>query len=122
MYEKTIACEQRSYAIVIPNTPTLVYNLLGTNDKAEYDSILNTGLTVEPLIYGAYNPSVNVRTPVDGYITSYSSSFNVRLASSGVDETILANSLYTCPVYFWPHKTWVSAATNTNAIIRIFFS
>lgn len=122
MYEKTIAGEHRSFQITITSTPTTVYDLLTTGDKAIYDALLTTGTVVEPLAYASQNLNTTPRIPIDGYVISSVGSFKVRLDATGIDETISMSSYYPSPVYFWPHKTWLSATGNTVAIVRIFFS
>lgn len=122
MYEKTIAGEHRTYAITIPESPTDIYDLLQPADQADYDSLLSAGVPVEPIKYPSFNGDNRYRVPIDGYIVSTAGNFNVRTAVGGVDEVVNMGFQYVVPVYFWPHKTWVSASAPTSAIIRIFFS
>ena len=123
MYEKTISGETRIYQITIPGTPTLVYDLLQSADKTDYDNLLTTGVKVQPLSYPSLNSDKNVvRVPVDGYILNTSSNFYVSTSQNGAIDTALANLQYTFPVYFWLNKHWVYADSPTQAIIRIFFS
>jgi hypothetical protein len=123
MYEKTIAGESRIYEITIPVTPTLVYDLLSTADKADYDSILRIGVKVQPLNYPALNADVNrFRVPVDGYVVSANGDIYISTSATGAKDSILKDFQYVFPVYFWPHKHWLSAATDTISLVRIFFS
>ncbi len=123
MYEKTIAGEDRIYQITVPQTPTLVYNLLQTSDQAEYDSILRSGVKVQPLNYPALNADVNrYRIPVDGYVTSFNGDIFISTSESGAKDVILKDFQYVFPVYFWPHKHWLSASSETISLVRIFFS
>ncbi len=123
MYEKTISGETRIYEIIIPAMPTLVYDLLQPGDKADYENLLNTGIEVQPLLYPSLNTDRKiVRVPVDGYIISSISNFNVSTSESGAADTALKDLQYTFPVYFWLNKHWVSADSEITATIRIFFS
>lgn len=123
MYERTIAGEDRIYQITIPITPTLVYDLLSPADQAEYNSILREGIKVQPLNYPALNADVNrFRVPVDGYVSSVNGNIYISTSVTGAKDTILKDFQYVFPVYFWPHKHWVSSDTDTISIVRIFFS
>lgn len=123
MYEKTIAGEDRIYQITVSMTPTLIYDLLSPEDKADYDSILRTGVKVQPLNYPALNGDVNrFRTAIDGYITSVNGDLYISTSATGAQDRIAKDFQYVFPVYFWPHKHWVSAASSTISLVRIFFS
>jgi hypothetical protein len=123
MYEKTIAGESRIYSIGVTTTPTLIYDLLSPLDQADYDSILNHGIKVQSLNYPALNADVNrFRVPVDGYITSFNGDIYIATSQTGAQDVILKDFQYVFPVYFWPHKHWVSALSNTQSLVRIFFS
>lgn len=123
MYEKTIAGESRIYEINVTTTPTTIYDLLSPEDKADYDSLLNVGVVVQGLNYPALNGSANrFRVPIDGYITSFNNDIYIRTSQNGAVDLILKDFQYVFPVYFWPHKYWVSASSNTISIVRIFFS
>jgi len=123
MYEKTIAGEDRIYEITIPETPTLIYDLLSEGDKADYDNLINVGIEVQPLVNPSYNADKKrYRTPVDGYIVNVNSNFHVATSQSGASDLALKDLQYTFPVYFWLNKHWVYSDTANAAIIRIFFS
>ena len=123
MYEKTISGEDRIYQITVPMTPTLIYDLLSPTDQADYDSILQVGIPLQPLNYPALSYDKNrFRVPVDGYITSFNGDIYISTSSNGAQDQILKDFQYVFPVYFWPHKHWVSASSDTISIVRIFFS
>lgn len=123
MYEKTIAGEHRAYEVQVTSTPTTIYDLLSPTDKADYDSLLKTGVSIQPRIdLPSKNEDVRYRVPIDGYIKPSTGNVNIRLTALGLDESVSQGNEYTCPVYFWPSKTWLSNTTPTHCIIRIFFS
>lgn len=123
MYEKTIAGEDRIYEITVPMTPALIYDLLSPTDKVEYDDILRKGVKVQGLNYPALNADVNrYRVPVDGYIASFNGDIYISTSATGAQDKIIKDFQYVFPVYFWPHKHWVSATSETVSIVRIFFS
>lgn len=118
MYDKSVAGEHRAYNITVTSVPTSVYDLIAGADKVEFDNILNVGLVVET----SYNHEIRVRVPVDGYVLATNDAIYASTSVSGALEPIPNNSQYVCPVYFWTHKTFLSTATTTQALVRIFFS
>ena len=124
MYDRTIAGEHRIYEIEITTTPTLVYDLLQSSDKSNYDALLTIGTVIQPLSYASTNDSkVVARTPIDGYVVCSTSEIKVTSTDGSGDEVVPANERYTSPIYFWPHKTYISSdAGPVSAIVRIFFS
>lgn len=123
MYDKSIAGEQRNYSITITTNATTIYDLLGTNDKAEVDAILSAGLPVQGMEqYPSKNTQSRVRCPVDGYVVSSAGEFQAGTSASSALETVPINTQYVCPVFFWLTKTWVVASGPTVATVRVFFS
>lgn len=124
MYDKTIAGEHRIYEIQIPSSPTLIYDLLTPQDKENYDSILTTGMLIQPLAFASINDDRQMaRTPIDGYIVCQTHYLKIRTSQTGSDEIVPNNERYTFPVYFWPHKSLVSTDNGpATALIRVFFS
>lgn len=124
MYDKTTAGEFRNYEITAPVSPDLVYNLLSPIDKIDYDSILDVGTQIQPLHYPSQNTSIRYKVPVDGTMVSMSGAFSIRsmAAISGASEIVSQTVKYECPLYFWPHKTYVSSAASTKIIVKVLFS
>lgn len=121
MYEKTIANDFRIYSIIATNTPTLIVNLLSPAARADYESIVGgAGLASNRPIEGRPNNAYR-RTPLDGYILSYTDTFQVGSSATGEYETVQPGVQYTNPVYFWPDKTWI-IGNDIVAFVRIFFS
>lgn len=125
MYDKTIAGEHRIYNILIQNTPMTVYDLLSPAQKAEVEQLLSVGLVVGPGGYiGHEETRPRIRIPIDGYIIPSLEIF-VRTSPAGDAELVGEGVQYTCPLYYWIFKTWVSTTASnlaTTATIRIFFS
>jgi hypothetical protein len=123
MYEKTIGNEHRIYAITIPETPTLVIDLLSAPDRADYDALV-TGEGArfyEPIEY-IPNDKKFRRIPVDGYILSNANAWYVATSLAGAVEVVPIDERYTFPVSFWLNKTWISAPAPIAGTLRIFFS
>jgi hypothetical protein len=96
-------------------------DLLSSEDRQDYENIVNTtGLASHRNISGRPHQSY-VRTPIDGYIVSYTYPFFVGSKQSGPFEPSTTGVQYTFPVYFWTEKTWVYG-TDTDAIVKVFFS
>ena len=124
MYENSIAGEFRNYEITAPTSPALVYDLLSQIDKNDYDAILDIGTIVQPLHYPCQNTNVRYKVPVDGAMVSVSGAFSVRstAAPSGAAEIVSQTVKYDCPLYFWPHKTYVSSVASTKILVKVLFS
>jgi hypothetical protein len=123
MYNSSIAVDFRIYSIIIPSTPTLVYNLLTGAQKEDYDKIMcEDGLRTNKQVAG-HPRDTYLRNPVDGYIISYANGFEVSSDGQFAWETAFQNVEYTVPVWHWPKKTYVkSTVGSVSAIIRIFLS
>lgn len=122
MYDKSIGGEYRIYGIIIPQTPTLVIDLLTGNDLADYNHIIGTGLPIQPFVLTEKNTEIRKRLPVDGYIYTEEGNFKVSTSQSGSTEPVAAYTQYVVPIFMWLNKTYVSSDTSLNAIIRVFFS
>jgi hypothetical protein len=121
MYDGTIATDHRNYQITITATPTTVYSLLSSGDQIDYNSILTTGTQVQPLQYPSKNTDVRYRVPLDGYVVCNSGSFFAYTGDDSSKEVVSINDRYPCNVYFWPHKTYLSASVPISANARILF-
>lgn len=127
MYDKTIASDFRIYSITLPGSPTLIYDLLDSASKTDYDEIvgmkpLNLGLSSNRQSTGQPHNRY-IRHVIDGYIESYAGTFNVysdAYPTISAAEIVPENFQYTIPTYDWPHKTYVSGSG--SVIIRVFFS
>lgn len=106
-YEKTIARQHRIYNITIGTGAATVYSLLSASDKSDYASLVVSGRVQ--------------RIVVDGYIVS-TGAFQVATSAAGAFEDVASGEKYTVPVEDWLKKTWVKAAGNITAKVRIFFS
>lgn len=122
MYEKTISVDFRIYQVTLTANFTLLYNLFDAATKADYNSIINTGLESFPAITGRPHNTYK-RNPIDGYIVSQTNNLIVTDVNGYAEETYLNGVQYTMPVWHWPKKLYVkSAAASDTAIVRIFFS
>jgi hypothetical protein len=122
MYDKTIANDFRIYEITIPDSPSLLINLLSASDRNDYESIVSgSGLVTTRPLEGRPRQQY-VRTVVDGYVVSTISGFYIAHKVDGAYEFNDKNLQYTNPVYFWPEKTWIKTDSPIPGIIRIFFS
>lgn len=122
MYEKSIANEQRIFAITIPDTPTLVIDLLSPADRTIYDElVLGEGANFNPYDTNPLNKNYK-RIPVDGYVLSNVNAWYASTSIGGAVEVVPVDERYTFPVSFWPEKSYVSAPAPIAGIVRIFFS
>jgi len=123
MYEKTIGNEHRIYAITIPDTPTMVLDLLSAPDRADYDALVtgDGARFYEPIETVPFDKKFR-RIPVDGYILSNANAWYVATSLTGADEVVPIDERYTFPVSFWLNKTWISAPAPIAGTIRVFFS
>lgn len=123
MYEKTIGNEHRIYAITIPETPTLVLDLLSAPDRTDYNALVtgDGARFYEPIDFVPNDKSFK-RIPVDGYILSNANAWYAGTSPTGFFEVIPIDERFTVPVSFWLNKTYISAPAPIAGIIRIFFS
>ena len=123
MYEKTIGNEHRIYAITIPDTPTLVLDILSPTDLADYNSLVleATARFYDPVDTQPLNKAFK-RIPVDGYILSNENAWYSATSLSGAVETVPIDERFTYPVSFWLNKSYIYAPAPIAGIIRIFFS
>lgn len=121
MYEKSISNFQRVFHITIPDSPTLILDLLSVQDRANYDEIINGGVSIDPT-EGLPLDKVYKRVPVDGYVLSNDNFWYAGAEQTGAFETIPIDERYTFPLSFWLNKAYIYAPSPINGIIRIFFS
>jgi hypothetical protein len=122
MYEKTVAQDHRIYQITIPTSPALVLDLLSVADREDYDAFIGSENATYDKPYAGPKKAKHKKIPLDGYLVSNNNTFFVHSSETGVGDLVSLQERYTIPVVYWLNKTWVSAGSNTVALVRILFS
>lgn len=109
MYERTVAADQRIYAITLPGVGDYqtVRSLLSGSDLADLEAM-----------------EAQKSIIVDGYIVSSTSSFNVKHDPDGSGTlTFSTNDLFLCPMGNWINFTYVARVSGDGAAtLRLFLS